>query len=184
LVSNRHNTVQQALAEELRFAGAHVLLEPPTGVDELRLDLAVTVGSHRWALDVSIVNPAAPSYTRVHGSVLGEACKAAARDKIAKHSEGARRLGCELVPFVLDCYGHFSPQAKKFTKDVARRLAEVHGQDFYKTHARLVNAVSVAVQRGNAACLHTAAAFCYNSAAGVHNGGPVADFNAGGGGLR
>jgi len=168
LVSSRHNSVQQVLAETLRAAGASVQLEPPTGIDDRRLDLVVTAGSQRWALDVSIVNPSMPSYVADgRGTQRGAVCRAAEQEKIEKYQDDARRLGCKFRPFVLDVYGHFGVYARKFLLEVATKLSEIYGHNFTKLYARLVNGVSVTVQKGNAACIYTAAAYCFDTNAGV-----------------
>jgi hypothetical protein len=167
-VSSRHNAVQQVLAETLRAAGASVQLEPPTGIDDRRLDLIVTAGSRRWALDVSLVNPSMPSYVAAGtGTRAGAVCAAAEQEKIEKYDADARRLGCTFRPFVLDVYGHFGVLARKFLLEVATKLSEIYGHNFTKLYARLVNGVSATVQKGNAACIYTAAAYCFDSNAGA-----------------
>ena len=152
----------QALADQLRSFGAAVLVEPPVAEDR-RLDLLVTVGAHRWALDVSVVNPAMRSHI---AAGPGGAAAQVEREKRAKYSGDARRLGAELRPFVLDCYGAFAGQARQFLREASTRLSALYGQHRTVVHTRLVNAVAVALQKGNAACKFHAAAYAHDPAAG------------------
>jgi len=131
--------------------------------EERRLDLLVTVGAQRWALDVSIVNPAARSYA---GDGPGGACERAEREKKDKYGLAAQRRGMLLRPFVLDCFGHFGAEARQFLRDVSSRLSSTYGHHRNRVYTRLVNVSAVAVQRGNAVCKLTAAAYADGVIAG------------------
>ena len=94
-VTLRHDQLVQLLAHYLKLAGAAVVLEPKHVFSETnkRPDLQVVLGSKVYLIDITIVNPTAPSNLRHSQKVLGQA-SAAEKAKIRKYGELSIQQNC------------------------------------------------------------------------------------------
>ena len=79
------------------------------------MDIFVTLPTCRVWIDVSIINPLAPSYLR-HKDPKSSREKA----KTANWGVHAEQRGLEFIPFLVDVYGGIGEQAKKWLGELAR----------------------------------------------------------------
>ena len=86
--------------------------------EQKRMDIVITLTTGRVWVDVSLVNPLAPSYLR---SKDPKTTREKAKDK--KWSDHARSNGIEFIPFIVDVYGGIGEQAKKWLGQIARAAA-------------------------------------------------------------
>jgi len=70
-------------------------------------------------------------------------------NKIATYSDII--AGVDFVPFVIETSGVWGEQAMSLVKELGRRMAEVNKEPRFSMFQR--QHLSVAVQRGNAACI-------------------------------
>jgi hypothetical protein len=151
-VTLRHDQLVQLLAHYLKLAGAVVVLEPKHAFSETnkRPDLQVVLASKVYLIDVTIVNPTAPSNLRYSQKVLGQA-SAAEKIKIRKYAELSSQQNCIFIPFVIEVYGGIGKMAQDFLNEVS-----VFAHDHMTVSSRfdVVNglkfAIACSVQRGNA----------------------------------
>ena len=151
-ITLRHDQLVQLLARYLKLAGAVVVLEPKHVFSETnkRPDLQVVLGSKVYLIDITIVNPTAPSNLRHSQKVLGQA-SAAEKAKIRKYGELSIQQNCIFVPFVIEVYGGIGKMAQEFLNEVS-----VFAHDHMTICSRfdVVNglkyAIACSVQRWNA----------------------------------
>jgi hypothetical protein len=74
----------------------------------------------KYVIDVTISNPAAPSYARLHpGTTAGRVATEREKVKRAKYKEFCGR-GTTFVPFVMEATGRFSEETREFLKLMIR----------------------------------------------------------------
>src|SRR6202451_4762538 len=78
-----------------------------------RPDLQVVLASNVYLIDVTIVNPTAPSNLCHSQKVLGQAT-AAEKTKIRQYEELSSQQNCTFVPFVIEVYGGIGKMAQEF----------------------------------------------------------------------
>ena len=108
-------------------------------------------------IDVTVVDPLAPSYFEKVGKGLtpGTTAKHAEQLKRNKYDAIARAQHCTFFPFAVETLGTFGEGAAKFLSLLATHHKE-HVKDGLTENQFLSHAISsiaVAVQRRNAACI-------------------------------
>ena len=150
-VTLRHDQLVQLIARFLKLAGAVVVLEPKhvfSSETGKRPDLQVVLASKVYLIDVTIVNPTAPSNLRHSQKVLGQAT-AAEKIKLRKYEELSAQQNCTFIPFVIEVYGGIGKMAQEFLNEVS-----VFAHDHMTVCSRfdVVNglkyAIACSVQRG------------------------------------
>jgi hypothetical protein len=119
-VTLRHDQLVQLLARYLKLAGAVVVLEPKHVFSEThkRPDLQVVLASKVYLIDVTIVNPTAPSNVRHGQKILGQA-SVAEKTKLRKYEELSSQQNCTFIPFVIEVYGGIGKRAQEFLNEVS-----------------------------------------------------------------
>ena len=128
-----------------------------------RMDLVITLPTGRVWIDVSFVNPLAPSY-------LSDKDPKATREKakVAKWGNDARRRGVSFIPFIIDTYGGIGKQAKEWLGEIAkaaatRNMVEIDSRDITPAtwqgqyRWELVSQIGVAVAHANYCMMEEAA---------------------------
>jgi hypothetical protein len=159
-INTRHNMVAQILSTWATRAGLSTVLEPYylfEHQNNKRPDVQIVGHGDNIIVDVTVVDPT--SHTHVTGSsnaTLHTAMKLEQR-KITRYSAEAKRHGFTLYPFALETYGGWGPTASKLLKHIysmADTMSEYSRCWSSKEISRgIVDAVAVAVQKGNAAII-------------------------------
>jgi hypothetical protein len=158
-ITIRHNTIKEAIARYVRLAGAVVIVEP-AGLfvaSNQRPDLQVIMNHVMYLVDVTVVNPEAPSHLNHSGSPLG-AAKEAEKTKRRKYrellmsgDEEGKRCNYKFVPFVVETHGGLGDEAQKFLSALSVFAKE---NTFVISHFDLMrglkHSIAAALQRGNA----------------------------------
>ena len=97
--------------------------------------------------DATCSDTFAPSYSSNAASEVGAVAAMAEERKKAKYEH--LDASHSFVPVAVETAGVFGPLTHTFLKDLGRRIALVTGEE--KSYSYLVQRVSVAIQRGNAA---------------------------------
>ena len=97
--------------------------------------------------DATCSDTFAPSYSSNAASEVGAVAAMAEERKKAKYEH--LDASHSFVPVAVETAGVFGPLTRAFLKDLGRRIALVTGEE--KSYSYLVQRVSVAIQRGNAA---------------------------------
>ena len=139
-----------------------------------RMDLVITLPTGRVWIDVSFVNPLAPSY-------LSDKDPKATREKakVAKWGNDARHRGVTFVPFIVDIYGGIGGQAKEWLGEIAkaaaiRNMVEIDSRDITPAtwqgqyRWELVSQIGAAVAHANYCMVEEAALKSEWSAEGAH----------------
>ena len=92
-----------------------------------RMDIVITLPTCRVWIDVSIINPLAPSYLR-HKDPKTSREKA----KTSNWGVHAEQRGVEFIPFIADVYGGIGEQAKKWLGQSSSR--QKHGRHNQQRH--------------------------------------------------
>ena len=96
----------------------------------------------------------APSYD----GKLERAFAIGAKSKKRKYAGIASELGSNVIPFIVDAFGAIEPEGLKLVKDIAEHTADALLCDTPKEiESRILDKVSVALQRGNARMIAKAA---------------------------
>jgi len=90
------------------------------------------------------------SYIQDSSTLAGSAASAAELNNIAKYSDIIASVDC--VPFVIETSGVWGEQVMSLVKELVRRMSEVNKEP-RSTVFLCQRLMSVAVQRGNAACI-------------------------------
>lgn len=159
MLTRRHDLIKHALARVLRRCGALVSLERYVGSGQERIDLEIVAfsasRSEKLWLDVSVVHPLTVGRSRdAHLHTVSSVLAEREREKEAHYSSLAGDAGALLVPFVVSTFGALGHMARSFL-DRLPAFAAAAPEDVLsgaqlREHA--LDAVSVALQRGNAAC--------------------------------
>jgi len=86
--------------------------------EQKRMDIVITLPTGRVWVDVSFVNPLAPSYLRSKDPKTTRE-----KAKIKKWGDHATSNGIEFIPFIVDVYGGIGEQAKNWLGQIARAAA-------------------------------------------------------------
>jgi hypothetical protein len=155
-----HNRIVQALKQVVTDAGgfANPNISACHNWPDGRVpDLEVFLGDQTHLIDVTVVNPLAPTYyqraAKSHGS--GAIAKEAEQKKINKYEQLAKTQGAIFHPFALEALGTFGEEAKKFLELLALHHEE-HVQDgLTKRHfmSTAISRIAAALHRRNAECV-------------------------------
>ena len=126
----RHDVIVNLLAKMCCEAGFTTTTEVMVVEGkQKRMDLVITLPTGRVWIDVSFVNPLAPSY-------LSDKDPKATREKakVTRWGNDARRRGVTFVPFIIDIYGGIGGQAKEWLGEIAkaaaiRNMVEIDSRD-------------------------------------------------------
>lgn len=151
---SRHHSINEILRRALVSANLPCVLEPPglSRTDGKRPDGLTLVPWARgrsliW--DATCVSTFAPSHLNHTMSKAGAAAENAARLKHAKYSN--LEPVYDFVPVAVETSGPWCSEAKNFIKSLGQRLRERSGDP--RSGAYLVQQISLAIQRGNAASI-------------------------------
>ncbi|CAG9135278.1 unnamed protein product [Plutella xylostella] len=149
---SRHHSINDIIRRALASANIPSVLEPPglSRTDGKRPDGLTLVPWERgrcllW--DATCVCTFAQSHVAFTAATAGAAAEAAARQKCAKYR--ALMTSYIFVPLALETTGVWGTQGRAFIKELGRRLRD-RGHD-KRSGAYLMQRISLAVQRGNAA---------------------------------
>lgn len=148
----RHHAINEIIRRAMVSANIPCMLEPPglSRSDGKRPDGLTLVPWRRgrcllW--DATCVSTFAASHLRQTSRCAGSAAEAAAKLKHTKYS--ALEPAYDFVPVAIETAGPWGSEARRLFKELGRRLHE-RGCD-PRSGSYLVQQVSIAVQRGNAA---------------------------------
>jgi hypothetical protein len=153
--SRRHNRVRDELCDLLRKGDfiaekeAHGLLPGDAGLRPA--DILVQRWEHGRAacIDVSIVNPLAPTHVRGAAETAGYAAGQGEHKKRTKYGAhcAAARPPLILLPFVMETLGGVGPVAEKVLKRVGAAVAQYRGMDPSQGANLVGNRISFTCQR-------------------------------------
>jgi len=159
LLTRRHDLIKHALARVLRRCGALVSVERNVGTGQERIDLEVVAfaasRSEKLWLDVSVVHPLTAGRSRdAHLHTVASVLEEREREKESRYSSLAGDAGAMLVPFVVSTFGALGQKARSFLDRLPAFAAAAPEDDLSGAQLRghALDAVSVALHRGNAAC--------------------------------
>jgi hypothetical protein len=153
---SRHNHINDIICRALTSAAMPVMKEP-TGLipgTDLRPDgLTLIPWSSGRCLtwDVTVIDTLAPSNLNHSVHLSGSAAEAAAELKIRKYS--ALATSHHFVPFAIETLGPICKTASDLISEISLRSSERSGEP--RESAFLFQKLSIAVQRGNCAALHS-----------------------------
>jgi hypothetical protein len=167
-ITNRHNGLVRVIHSATEEAGVQASMEfaPPDQDFELRLrpDGISHFADHSRMTDVQVTDPNSPSVHSAQPIPSVKGCLAIlhsrAAAKVAKYKNLASVEHCAFSPLLLDTYGRMHPELIRYLRRVqhAAMLNNVsHPVAPAKLFRRLVEDVSMALQRGNAWVLNQAA---------------------------
>lgn len=155
-----HDQVVQVLKAVIRSASGASLVEPrevPGWGDRRHPDLEVQMGPMTCLIDVTIVDPLAPSYFQGVAKSLtpGLTAQQAEQKKKNKYDGLARAQHCTFFPFAVETLGTFGAGAVKFLETLATHHGEYVKDGLTKEQflGHAASSIAIAVQRRNAACL-------------------------------
>ena len=151
----RHNQVNEIICRAFNSVGAYATREPHSlcGRSDKRLDGVTQIPWRRGrclAWDATCPNTYAQSYVLATSRLAGSAAAGAEQKKVQKYSDMSS--GMDFVPVAIETSGVWGEQALSLVKELGRRIAEVTHDP--RSTAFLRQRISVAVQRGNAACIN------------------------------
>ena len=152
--SLRHSLVNDIIYRELIRADVAAVKEP-TGLisgSGLRPDGATLIPWARgkcMVWDATIADTVAPSHLSSTSSQAGAAASHAAEQKLQKYASlAATHL---VIPVSLETFGAWNIESLDFIRELGRRASQATGDQ--RETAFLLQRISVAVQRGNAAAV-------------------------------
>ena len=102
-------------------------------------------------VDVSIVNPTAPSHVSQSSRTLLATANTTAARKEQKYKAMAAAKKMTVVPFILEAYGGMHKQASTFLTALVKQAQQYSGDQLpTKMISLATSAISAAVHRGNA----------------------------------
>ena len=148
----RHDDIVRVLEDEISLAGGTATIElsglDPAGSNK-RPDLDVVLGAESFLVDVTVRDSTAQSY-----GTLERAFAAARSSKHARYDDMSRRLGCKVIPFMVDAYGALSTEAVDFVNLIADYASDaLQAEPAQRIASRILDRVSCVLQRGNARML-------------------------------
>ena len=168
VVTDRHNFVVDALGKLVREIGCWWWQEPrvhdrrtggsgaatSTYLKKARPDALCSGRTGYWMIDVSIINPTAPSY---RGGSKGRTTHRE-KQKHGDYDAVAKTERAVLVPYVLESYGTVGKEARTFIRLLGKEAADSNDIEQHEDPkkiekqfvSRALRATSFALQRGNA----------------------------------
>lgn len=156
LMTFRHDTVKQLLAEIAQLCGASTQIEPRHVLysDQRHPDVAIVMGAAQLSVDVTIRYPLSPTYIpRIAQDPLGTAIRAE-REKMDRYAAEARAQGVTFVPFALEATGGWGPAAVRLARELAMHASAHTHLTRQEAFTLCIQGLSVAVQRGNVLLLN------------------------------
>jgi len=152
-ITARHDGIVQLVAAIFRRAGALVNIEVKCdGETRVRPDIEIILPDHSILVDVAVVHPSAPSRRSLTPL-------AATRDienaKAAKYSSVASERGARFMAFIAESYGALGKQAMELLKLLDNILDRAPARPFELSGRAVMEALAVALQRGNAFVSHS-----------------------------
>ena len=102
-------------------------------------------------MDVTVVNPLVPSYVKAEWVAPGNTLERVESLKVKAHSDMATKRGMHFYPLAFTVFGVAGKRTVLLLKEIARYTYDRKG---FLRHA--LQAINVAVQKGNAAILSSA----------------------------
>jgi hypothetical protein len=151
---SRHSAINDVIKRALGSAHIPAVLEPSGTFrdDGKRPDGLTLIPWYRgkcllW--DATCVDTLAASYLQTTSRQAGAAAKAAETKKHQKYRAVADQY--QFCPFAVETLGPFGEDARTLTEDLGRRLRQATGEP--RSRYFLVQRISIAIQRGNAASI-------------------------------
>ena len=114
MITLRHNRLVQTLSDIAKQAGAATSIEPRVPhTNSIRPDLKIALDGLFYSVDVSVVNPLAPSFLRTAKRHSLAVAEIKAKQKKTKYSEQAKSWNAAFFPFVLQVTGGFHQDARE-----------------------------------------------------------------------
>jgi len=149
--TQRHDRVVKRIAQWCHRLGLSARIEPRTEDERQRPDLSIVAGTKRYLVDVTVVNPLALSNLAVASSAPLATAEKAAKLKLTKYADLAKRSRATFVPFAVETTGGFCKAAVQFVKDVTSAASKLHFSWCPSEEVRgLLPSIAAAVQSGNA----------------------------------
>jgi hypothetical protein len=119
-INFQHNRIVQTIHAWILRAGGTSLVEPThlSLRDNSRPDLRVTLGDRNFLVDAVCCHPTAPTHVSAGQAPLGTALQAVT-GKNARYTDMACEQGATFIPFAVETYGAFAPDACNFIRDIA-----------------------------------------------------------------
>jgi hypothetical protein len=154
-ITVRHDAIVQCLASLAREVGYSVTVEPtdPVQSHSKRPDLLILNSSRSFMLDVSVVEPTAPTYLPMARTTAGSAAHRRERDKHAKYDAIANAEHCSFQPFIMEVYGTLGTQARNMVKTLAKQASILHVDSENRFIKRAMSMLMTVLQIGNARVL-------------------------------
>lgn len=156
-VNVRHNNVAQKLYQAAVRAGCIVQKETQSWDSQERVDLEIiTPAGERLIIDVTVVQPTAPSFSRArdgpHNTTLF-AANFASKQKCAKYSDMTKQQEAEFIAAAAEIFGGLTPATLALAKRICNFATRTSCPWTHKElYANLISAIAVAIQIGNAHC--------------------------------
>ena len=152
---SRHNQVNDILCRAFNSVGAFATREPHSlcAQSDKRPDGVTQVPWRRGrclAWDATCPNTYAQSYAQTTSRIAGSAAAGAELKKQQKYMD--LNVGIDFVPFAIETSGVWGDEAMRLVTEIGRRTAVITYEP--RSTAFLRQRISVAVQRGNAACIN------------------------------
>ena len=114
MITLRHNRLVQTLSDIAKLAGAATSIEPRVPhTNSIIPDLTIALDGLFYSVDVSVVNPLAPSFLRTAKRHSLAVAEIKAKQKKTKYSEQAKSWNAAFFPFVLQVTGGFHHDARE-----------------------------------------------------------------------
>jgi hypothetical protein len=106
--------------------------------------------SREAALDITVVNPLAPSYLPRASKIAGAALEARYKEKMSKHHRDCEEAGIDFIPLVVESLGGWEADALLNLKRIGHLTAQRLGTPASTSTKQLFQRLAVVLQRGNA----------------------------------
>jgi hypothetical protein len=153
-IQDRHDHLKYTVSRWCTQLGARVRVEP-RNLDrdgEIRPDLLVQMGGKTYLIDVTVVNPLAPSHIATAANRPMAVLAQAETRKHTTYDALAAHQGAVLVPFAIETTGGFGSEALAFIKELISTAARFQTVWTPRQVVQgLYRSVAVSVARGNSA---------------------------------
>ena len=163
--NDQHNRIVQLNATQTRRSGLAAQVEPAPddGSTRKHPDLQLFFPDAPIQADVTVREPAAPWILNAGNIKAGVALRQAHSSKCGKYRDQAANEGAIFKTFAVETHGSLHPDYRATLKALTTSAAtncRIPNTKIYRTkyYTRLLQEVSVCLQRGNAATLMKAAA--------------------------
>ena len=150
--ASRHKEVKETFRNLLVQYGFKPDLHEPRFDNGRGPDICFQLGRKTALVDVTVVNPLAPSYVEKEAAEPSHTLRMAEANKRRSHDEMATARGMEFYPLAFTTYGIPGPETLNFLTKVAR----AHSSDKNGCMSHLLMAIGVAIQKGNAQIVQAA----------------------------